>query len=187
RSASEPMTRLIRTLLDFARPRHATRAPQRVFGLTAKTVEMLAPLAARKRVELVAKDESADGITLADSDQLVQVLTNLIVNAIQAMSRPGSVEVIVSAEHALPPADLHKPEGEYLCIAVRDEGTGIAPEHLGRIFEPFFTTKDVGSGTGLGLAVAYGIVREHGGWIDVHTELGKGSCFRVYLPRGAEA
>ena len=187
RTASERMTRLIRTLLDFARPRHAARAPLRVFALVSRTVEMLGPLAARKHVELVAKDAGADAIILGDADQLVQVLTNLVVNAIQAMSHAGSVAVTVSTEHALPPADLQGVEGNYVCIAVRDEGAGIAAEHLGRIFEPFFTTKDVGSGTGLGLAVAYGIVHEHGGWIDVQTELGKGSSFRVYLPKGAEA
>jgi signal transduction histidine kinase len=63
-----------------------------------------------------------------------------------------------------------------------DEGEGIPEDHLSHIFEPFFTTKDVGEGTGLGLSVAYGIVRDHGGWIDVQSEVGKGTEFRVYLP-----
>jgi signal transduction histidine kinase len=65
---------------------------------------------------------------------------------------------------------------------VRDEGEGILEENIGRVFEPFFTTKDIGKGTGLGLSVAYGIVREHGGWIDVQSEQGKGSRFFVCLP-----
>ena len=65
---------------------------------------------------------------------------------------------------------------------VTDHGEGISPEIIDQIFEPFFTTKQVGEGTGLGLSIAYGIVQEHGGWIDVRSELGKGSCFSVYLP-----
>ena len=71
-------------------------------------------------------------------------------------------------------------------ICVKDEGAGIAREHLGRVFEPFFTTKDVGAGTGLGLSVAYGIVRDHGGWIAVESEVGRGSRFSIYLPRDGE-
>jgi signal transduction histidine kinase len=69
-----------------------------------------------------------------------------------------------------------------LRLRVRDEGHGIAAEHLPRVFEPFFTTKDVGEGTGLGLAVTYGIVREHGGWIAVASDVGRGTTFSVYLP-----
>ena len=71
-------------------------------------------------------------------------------------------------------------------IDVQDEGVGILEEHVAHVFEPFFTTKDVGSGTGLGLAVAYGIVRDHGGWIEVETEPGRGSLFRVFLKNGDE-
>jgi len=67
-------------------------------------------------------------------------------------------------------------------VSVHDNGQGIAPEHVPRLFEPFFTTKDIGEGTGLGLSVAHGIVAEHGGWIAVESELGKGSSFRVFLP-----
>jgi signal transduction histidine kinase len=68
-------------------------------------------------------------------------------------------------------------------VAVADQGEGIAAEYLEQIFEPFFTTKDVGEGTGLGLSIAYGIVEEHGGWIEVTSELGQGSCFTVFLPQ----
>jgi signal transduction histidine kinase len=66
---------------------------------------------------------------------------------------------------------------------VRDHGAGIEPDNLGHIFEPFFTTKDIGEGTGLGLSVAYGIVQDHGGWIDVKSKVGEGSMFSVYLPK----
>jgi len=84
-----------------------------------------------------------------------------------------------------PPADIEGTEGPYVCVRVADEGEGIAEENIPHLFEPFFTTKDVGEGTGLGLSVAYGIVRDHGGWIAVKSELGKGSLFAVYLPASA--
>jgi signal transduction histidine kinase len=73
-------------------------------------------------------------------------------------------------------------EGAFVCMSVRDSGAGIEPAHLSHLFEPFFTTKEVGKGTGLGLATAYGIVRQHEGWIDVVSQKGMGSTFRVFLP-----
>jgi signal transduction histidine kinase len=118
----------------------------------------------------------------ADHHRLQQALTNLVVNAVQAMPAGGCVSISVERRHARPPSDHGGPEGEWLCVAVQDDGVGIPPEHLGRIFEPFFTTKDVGDGTGLGLAVTWGIVHEHGGWIAVESEVGRGSCFRILLP-----
>jgi len=186
RDASERMTRLIRQLLDFARPRIASPAPHQVFELMLKTVEMLSPLASKKHVRLLATEHAPGICAFIDPDQLQQVLTNLAVNAIQAMDHPGTVELSVTSTRAKPPADHGGAEAEFVRIDVRDEGIGIVEEHLSHIFEPFFTTKDVGSGTGLGLAVAYGIVRDHGGWIEVRTELGKGSVFQVFLRKGTE-
>jgi signal transduction histidine kinase len=186
RDATERMTRLIRRLLDFARPRLATPALHPVFELVLKTVEMLAPLAARKQVSLLASEQTPGIRAYVDPDQLQQVLTNLAVNAVQAMDRPGNVELSVSTARARPPADHGGPEAEFVRIDVRDTGVGIPAEHVAHVFEPFFTTKDVGSGTGLGLAVAYGIVRDHGGWIEVETQLGQGSLFRVFLRMGGQ-
>ncbi len=186
REASERMTRLIHRLLDFARPRIATPAPHPVFELVLKTVEMLTPMASRKHVRLLATEHVPGIRAFIDPDQLQQVLTNLVVNAIQAMDRPGNVELSVIGARARPPADHGGPEAEFVRIDVRDEGVGIPGEHVAHVFEPFFTTKDVGSGTGLGLAVAYGIVRDHGGWIEVETEPGRGSLFRVFLRKGDE-
>jgi signal transduction histidine kinase len=180
------MTRLIRRLLDFARPRIATPAPHRVFELVLKTVEMLTPLATKKHVRLLATEQVPGTRAFIDPDQLQQVLTNLVVNAIQAMAHPGTVELSVANVRAQPPADHGGPEAEWVRIDVQDEGVGILEENVAHVFEPFFTTKDVGSGTGLGLAVAYGIVRDHGGWIEVETEPGRGSLFRVFLKNGDE-
>jgi len=184
REASERMTRLIQQLLDFARPRRATPASHSVFELVASTVEMLKPLAARKQVRLLAVEHERQIRAFVDPGQLQQVLTNLIVNAIQAMQRPGTVESSVRILRVEPPADIGGAEGDFVCIEVRDEGVGIQPENMPHLFEPFFTTKDVGSGTGLGLAVAYGIVRDHGGWIGVRSEPNRGAEFRVFLRKG---
>ena len=186
REASERMTRLIRQLLDFARPRLASAAPNHVFDLVAETVEMLAPLATRKRVRLLARERAKGLRAIVDPVQILQVLTNLLVNAIQAMDRPGTIEVSVDLVLADPPADIGGARAEFVRIDVQDEGTGIEAENLPHLFEPFFTTKDVGTGTGLGLAVAYGIVRDHGGWIEVRSAPGKGATFSVFLRKGSE-
>jgi two-component system NtrC family sensor kinase len=106
-----------------------------------------------------------------------------VVNGIHSMARPGRVTLAVGLRRATPPADLGGGEGDYARLSVTDQGSGIASDVLPHIFEPFFTTKGVGEGTGLGLSVTYGIVRDHGGWIAVETGLGAGSTFSIYLPR----
>ena len=88
---------------------------------------------------------------------------------------------------ARPPEGDGGHETEYHCIEIRDHGVGIPADHLEHLFEPFFTTKEVGEGTGLGLSIAYGIVQEHGGWIDVASRPGEGSCFTVFLPEGPQS
>jgi len=103
-------------------------------------------------------------------------------NGIHALKAQGVVRVLLDRAPGAPPADVAGPAGEFARIRVHDDGHGIAPQDLARIFEPFFTTKDVGEGTGLGLAVSWGIVREHGGWIEVDSEIGRGTTFSVYVP-----
>ncbi len=104
------------------------------------------------------------------ASQINQVFMNLLVNAAQAIENHGTI-ILRSGTR-----------DNWVWIEIKDDGIGISPEHLSRIFDPFFTTKPVGQGTGLGLSVAYGIVRHHGGRIEVTSELGKGSTFRVWLP-----
>jgi signal transduction histidine kinase len=107
--------------------------------------------------------------------QLNQVFRNILLNAIQAIPGQGIIRIVTSADR------------ETVQVRIQDNGVGIAPENLGRIFDPFFTTKPVGSGTGLGLYLAYGIVSKHGGRINVISEPGKGTAFTVVLPlRSAE-
>jgi signal transduction histidine kinase len=101
------------------------------------------------------------------------------------MPKGGRLSIEIRRERATPPPDAGGAEGEYARVSVRDTGEGIAEENLARLFEPFFTTKAVGEGSGLGLAVSYGLVREHGGWIAVESAPGKGSTFSTFLPLGA--
>jgi len=121
----------------------------------------------------------------ADSGMIEQVLMNLSVNARDAMPDGGELLIAIEAVHIEPSVIEHNVEardGSFVCLTVRDTGCGMDASILGRIFEPFFTTKDVGKGTGLGLATAYGIIKQHQGWIEVASEVGKGTCFKVYLP-----
>ncbi|MFN7147084.1 MAG: sensor histidine kinase, partial [Myxococcota bacterium] len=142
---------------------------------------LLAPLA-RKRGVTLAFGESHGGVrALADAVQIQQVFTNLVLNAIQAMSR-GVVTATVRRERRRAPERLGGDERSWAVVDIRDEGPGIPPAHLSQLFDPFFTTKAVGEGTGLGLSVAWGIVAEHGGWIEVESEPGQGARFHVFLP-----
>lgn len=120
---------------------------------------------------------------MVDVDQMQQVASNLILNASHAMAGGGTVTVSVGERHAHPPAGVNGDAGVFAFFSVRDSGCGIAGDDRARVFEPFYTTKDVGQGTGLGLSISLGIVREHGGWIDVESVVGEGSCFTVYLPK----
>ncbi|MBI3675940.1 MAG: response regulator [Proteobacteria bacterium] len=122
----------------------------------------------------------------ADEAQLSNALINLVVNARDAMPKGGTVTIRAANEAVTTSAALGTaimPAGDYVRIEVTDTGTGIAKEHLGKIFDPFFTTKPVGQGTGLGLATVYGIVKQTGGFITVDSEIGRGTTFRIYLPR----
>ena len=122
----------------------------------------------------------------ADEAQLSNAIINLVVNARDAMPSGGTVTIRTANETATMPIALGTaimPVGDYVRIEVVDTGTGIAKEHLGKIFDPFFTTKPVGQGTGLGLATVYGIVKQTGGFITVDSDVGKGTTFRIYLPR----
>ncbi len=126
------------------------------------------------------------GRVLADASQLEQVLMNLAVNARDAMPRGGSLtialgEAMLDGHH--PPDLTGLPAGRYVTIAVRDSGIGMSPETRAHLFEPFFTTKDRDKGTGLGLATAYGVIKQSGGSITVVSELSRGATFTIYLPR----
>ena len=117
-----------------------------------------------------------------DRSQIQQVLMNLVINGIQAMPDGGRLTLEMCVEKVSEARTKKTDNQDHLTIRIRDEGQGILPEHMRLIFDPFFTTKEVGKGTGLGLSISYGIVEEHGGWLDVQSEVGRGTCFTVYLP-----
>jgi PAS domain S-box-containing protein len=122
----------------------------------------------------------------ADASMMNQVLMNLVVNARDAMPKGGRFVIETSTVEFDENAASHSAQirpGFFVCLSVSDTGCGITAENLPRIFEPFFTTKDVGKGTGLGLATVFGIVQQHQGWINVYSEVGQGTTFRIYLPR----
>ena len=176
------MTRIIRQLLDFARrePPRLTRFP--LDQVAAQSVAMLAPLAEKGGCTL-SLAPPGDGPVEIDGDpnQLQQVIANLVINSVQAMPQGGPVTLAVTKVRATPPPDLGGLEGRYARLDVIDRGAGIPPEALPRIFEPFFTTKPVGDGNGLGLPVAWGITRDHRGWIAVDSKPGL-TTFSLFLP-----
>ena len=175
------MTVIIRQLLDFARPRALEPGDEDLATLARSAVALVAPLARKRDVVLVVDAPEPVGARV-DRGQLQQVLLNLLSNALHATAADGSVRVAVDEVVARSPGGA---EGRFARLRVEDTGAGIAPEHLPHVFEPFFTTKDVGEGTGLGLSVSHGIVRDHGGWVEARSELGRGTTFEVYLPRAS--
>jgi signal transduction histidine kinase len=187
RTQAERMTTLIRQLLDFARPSTPHRVRTDIRTLLKDTVEFVAPLKYSGVVRMDA-GEGGDAVRARiDPSQMQQVLANLVVNALQAMPDGGEVRLGAVNVVAAPPTDPEAPKRACVKITVKDEGLGMAEGDLPHVFEPFFTTKGVGEGTGLGLSIAHGIVREHGGWIEVRSTKGEGSEFSVYLPSGGEA
>jgi len=187
REQTKRISAIIRQLLDFARKRPPAKTRVDVLGTARTVLSLLRPLADKRGVTLTLDDSDDHGAAYVDEGQFQQVLTNLIANAVQATGRGGRVTVGMRTELATPPAEQATPEHAavealYRCLYVEDTGQGMDAATMARVFEPFFTTKEVGEGTGLGLSVAHGIVREHGGFMTVRSELGRGSTFCVYLP-----
>jgi signal transduction histidine kinase len=184
---AERMTALIRELLDFARPRAPKKSPVNAPKLARRVCELVGTIARKGSVKLVAPEPDDSLQIEADDGQLSQVVTNLVVNAIQATPSGGTVTIATRVvDQIAPPYVDSESESEiaWLAIEVRDTGAGMDEATRSRVFEPFYTTKDVGDGTGLGLSVSWGIIREHGGWIDITSTPREGSTFTVYLPRG---
>jgi signal transduction histidine kinase len=175
------MTKSIRGVLDFSR-RKSERRTVDLVELAESAQATLAPLARKARAHVVVERQGTVARVDASAQQILQVLTNLLVNAFQAMKDGGLVRVRVSERDATPPPGSNASPGRFVVISVSDQGSGIAEEDMPRLFEAFFTRKAEGEGTGLGLAVVDGIVRDHRGWVAVESTLGKGTTFEVFLP-----
>ena len=153
-----------------------------VFGELAQLLRRLL----REGIELKLENGPDLWPVLADETQISNALINLVVNARDAMPKGGTVTISTANETTERETTMGfgtMPAGDYVRIEVRDSGVGIPRENVEKIFDPFFTTKPVGQGTGLGLATVYGIIKQTGGFIHVDSEVGKGTLFRIYLPR----
>ncbi len=173
---------IIRRLLDFARE----KAPEKKFTDLNQVIEDTARIIERpasfRDIEIALDLDRNLPVVWVDADLIKQVMMNMLVNAQHAIEQEGSITVRSrrfaqpkSPEPGMEPVPMVE-------ISIIDTGCGIPEKNLKRIFDPFFTSKEVGKGTGLGLSVSHGIVKAHGGTIEVESTVGKGSIFRVYLP-----
>jgi signal transduction histidine kinase len=189
RTAAERAASLTRQLLTFARRDHAKPQPVDLAALTLDLERMLRRVLGSP-VELVADVDPEAGAVEVDPGQMEQVVVNLVVNARDAMPRGGRLTIRtrpVPADACPDAARGHVGAGPWVELSVTDTGEGIPPAVLPRIFEPFFSTKHATVGTGLGLSICYGIVKRWGGHIWAETAAGRGSTYRVLLPRSEKA
>jgi PAS domain S-box-containing protein len=177
-------TSLIRQILDFSR-RSVIEQSELDLLPFIKEIDRLLDRVLPENIQLELTYQPGSYLVKADPARLQQVFMNLALNARDAMPDGGKLHFTlqylqISPEAALPLPDLVP--GDWICLLVRDDGTGIDPEIMPHIFDPFFTTKPVGKGTGLGLAQVYGIIKQHGGSIGVTSQIGEGTTFSLYLP-----
>jgi two-component system NtrC family sensor kinase len=172
RRQAERATNIVNNLLNFSRTGDATEFTELdISRVLDDTLQLLEPQLRGNQIEIVRGYDHDSPQVFGNSGKLQQVFTNLLLNARDAIPAGGSIKIstIPSEDHSL-------------TIEVSDSGIGIAPENVAKIYDPFYTTKEVGRGTGLGLAVSYGIVQEHSGHISVESTPGRGTIFRITLP-----
>ena len=176
---------LVRQLLAFSR--RQTLRPQVIqLGDVLSELQMMLRRLVGEKIELDLRHGRDLWLVKADVNQFEQVIVNLVVNAHDAMPSGGKVMIRtknITAQECAAIGEKALVAADYVLIEVADTGGGIPPAVKDKIFEPFFTTKEVGKGTGLGLAMVYGIVKQTGGWVFCDSELGKGATFRIFLPR----
>jgi two-component system cell cycle sensor histidine kinase/response regulator CckA len=182
--AADRASTLTRGLLGFSRRQILERRNVDPQEIVADLVKMLRPLIG-EHIDLRISGGSEKKILYADRGLLQQMLLNLCINARDAMPQGGQLSLELQyIELAVSDVEInpHAIPGEYVLMTVADTGHGMSPEVQARIYEPFFTTKEIGKGTGLGLAMVYGCVQQHQGFIKVHSEVGQGTTFEIYLP-----
>src|SRR5438876_621991 len=172
RTQAERATNIVNNLLNFSRTGSATEfAEIDISQVLDDTLQLLEPQLRRNQIEILRAYRAGSPLLYGNSGKLQQLFTNLVLNARDAIPDGGRITISTDSS-----------EDSSLTIAVSDTGIGIAPENVAKIYDPFYTTKGVGRGTGLGLAVSYGIVQEHTGHISVESTPGQGTSFRITLP-----
>jgi len=164
--------KIVRGILDFARENEPEKTLADIAAVLDDTLGILSRNVHFQNIEIVRKYDPGRPRIPVDVHQFMQVVSNLALNAADAMPEGGRLTLTTEMDR----------DRNRIVLRIADTGTGITPEHMSRLFEPFFTTKDKGKGTGLGLPVVYGIIRRHNGTIDVKSEVGKGTEFTITLP-----
>ncbi|MBC8871914.1 MAG: response regulator [Planctomycetes bacterium] len=182
--ATDRAAALTRQLLNFSRRESLSKTAVDLNDVVQAVVKMMQPVIG-ERIQICTDLDNEIGTVLADPTMLQQALMNLSINSRDAMPEGGKLivrtdTIAISEMYADTHPDVRP--GHYARIIITDTGHGMSPEVRQRIFEPFFTTKEVGKGTGLGLAMVYGVVTEHTGAVHVYSEPGEGTTFRIYLP-----
>ncbi|MCF6157126.1 MAG: PAS domain S-box protein [wastewater metagenome] len=183
-ASAERAVKLTRGLLTFSRKQQNNPKPVNLSEII-KRIESLLIRIIGEDIQLKTTFIAKDCIVMADSSQMEQVLMNLVTNARDAMPDGGVLTIgtkIVELDEEYIKAYGYGEIGKYILLSVSDTGIGMDEETKKRVFEPFFTTKEVGKGTGLGLSIVYGIVKQHGGYINVESRRGRGTTFKVYIP-----
>ena len=182
--SAERAAQLTRGLLAFSRKHQNNPEPVNINEIVKSVNDLLSRLI-REDIKLRTILTDKDCIVMADSNQIEQVLMNFSTNARDAMPNGGCLTIstdVIFMDDTFVKVHGYGETGMYALISVSDTGIGMDEKTKQKIFEPFFTTKEVGKGTGLGLAIVYGIVKQHNGYINVYSEPGRGTTFRVYLP-----
>jgi signal transduction histidine kinase/CheY-like chemotaxis protein len=186
-NAGERAATLVRQLLAFGRRQVLEPRQLNVNSLIASLHKILCRLIG-EQITITTQLSSDVGLVKADPSQIEQIIMNLVISARDTFERGGNITIETSnmvLDDGFVRENKGAVAGSFVMISVRDNGMGMSPETIGRIFEPFFSTKEQGKGSGLGLATVYGIVKQSGGYIQVKSEIGIGSEFRVYLPKMA--
>ena len=172
RRQAERATNIVNNLLNFSRTGSATEFGEvNIHKVLDDTLQLLEPQLRSNQIEIVRAYQEEQPLVFGNSGKLQQIFTNLLLNARDAIPNGGQIKISTVND-----------ENDSLIVEIADSGIGIAPENVAKIYDPFYTTKGVGRGTGLGLAVSYGIVQEHSGHITVESTPGRGTTFRITLP-----
>jgi two-component system, NtrC family, sensor kinase len=180
--STERVRKIVKGLLDFSRQTELDPEPADLNRVVRSSISMMENQALVKGVNIKLNPAENLPLVTLDRTQIQSVLINMILNALDATEPGGNIDITTA--NAISAGDKGRRGVE---IVIADTGCGISQDHLSKLFDPFFTTKEVGQGTGLGLAVSYGIIQRHGGNIMVQSEVGKGTTFTIWLPIDEQA